>query len=96
MTHYLVGQIAIRDRERYAQYAAGFMPVLTQYGGRLLAVDDAPEVLEGEADGRRLVILAFDSRDAALTWLRSPEYQGIAQHRHAAAEAFIQMTEGLG
>ena len=96
MTHYLVGHIAIRDRERYAQYEAGFMPILQQYGGQVLAVNDAAEVLEGEADGRRLVILAFPDRDAALTWARSPEYQAIARHRYAASEAFIQMTAGLG
>ncbi len=96
MTHYLVGHIAIRDRERYAQYEAGFMPILQQYGGQVLAVNDSAEVLEGEADGRRLVILAFTDRDAALTWARSPEYQAIAQHRYAASEAFIQMTAGLG
>ena len=95
MTHYLVGRIAIRDRERYARYEAGFMPVLQQYGGQVLAVNDAAEVLEGEADGRRLVILAFTDRDAALTWARSPEYQAIAQHRYAASEAFIQMTAGF-
>ena len=78
MTHYLVGHIAIRDRERYAQYEAGFMPILQQYGGQVLAVNDAAEVLEGDPDGRRLVILAFADRDAALTWARSPEYQAIA------------------
>ena len=96
MTHYIVGHIAVRDRERYAQYEAGFMPILNQHGGRVLAVNDAPEVLEGDADGRRLVILAFDDREAALGWARSPEYQALAQHRHAASEAFIQMTGGLG
>lgn len=96
MTHYIVGHIAIHDRERYGQYEAGFMPILQQYGGRLLAVNDAPEVLEGEPDGRRLVILAFADRAAALTWAGSPEYQEIARHRYAGAEAFIQITEGVG
>lgn len=95
MTHYIVGHIAVRDRERYALYEAGFMPILQRFGGRLLAVSDAPEVLEGDADNRRLVILAFDDRDAAIAWIRSPEYQALAKHRHAASEAFIQMTGGL-
>jgi len=94
MTVYLVGHIAIRDRERYGQYEAGFMPILQQYGGRLVAVNDAPETLEGEADGRRLVILSFQDRAAALAWGSSPEYQEIARHRHAASTAFIQLTEG--
>jgi uncharacterized protein (DUF1330 family) len=94
MTCYIVGRIAVHDRERYGQYEAGFMPILQKHGGRLLAVNDAPEVLEGQADGRRLVILAFETREAALAWGASPEYREIAQHRHAASEAFIQITEG--
>ncbi len=47
MTHYIVARIAIHDRERYAQYEAGFMQVFAEYGGQMLAVNDAPEVLEG-------------------------------------------------
>jgi uncharacterized protein (DUF1330 family) len=94
MTTFLVGHIAIYDRERYAQYEAGFMPILEQYGGRIVAVSDAPVVLEGVADGRRLVILSFEDQKAAVTWMRSPEYQDIARHRHAASEAFILMAEG--
>lgn len=94
MTTYIVGHIAIRDRERYAQYEAGFMPILQQHGGRIVAVSDAPAVLEGVADGRRLVILSFEDQKAAVTWMRSPEYREIAKHRHAAADAFILMTEG--
>ncbi len=94
MTVYIVGHLAIRDRERYAQYEAGFMPILERHGGKVVAVNDAPAVLEGVADGRRLVILAFPDQAKALTWARSPEYLEIAKHRHAASEAFILMTEG--
>jgi uncharacterized protein (DUF1330 family) len=95
MTTYLVGHIAIHDRERYGQYEAGFMPILQQYSGKIVAVNDAPAVLEGVADGRRLVILSFVDEAAAITWMRSPEYRAIAKHRHAAADAFILMTEGF-
>jgi uncharacterized protein (DUF1330 family) len=48
LTVYVVAQLRIHDRERYDAYAAGFMPVLIRYGGRLLAADEAPTVLEGE------------------------------------------------
>jgi uncharacterized protein (DUF1330 family) len=96
MTHYIVARIAIHDRERYGQYEAGFMPIFDKYGGKVLAVTDAPEVLEGPADTRRLVILAFPDRESALTWAGSPEYQEIARHRLAASEGAIVMTPGFG
>ena len=44
MTHYAVAQINIHEPEAYGRYMDGFMPVLNQYGGKLLA---APEFLRG-------------------------------------------------
>lgn len=95
MTTYLVGRIAIHDRERYGRYAAAFMPVLKQYGGRLLVSEENPEPLEGEWDGRKLVLLAFESRDAALRWSNSPEYQEIAKDRLAGSDAIVLLAEGF-
>lgn len=95
MTTYLVGRIAIHDRERYGRYTAAFMPVLKQYGGRLLVSEENPEPLEGEWDGRKLVLLAFESRDAALRWSNSPEYQEIAKDRLAGSDAIVLLAEGF-
>ena len=47
MSVFVVAQIDIHDRDRYAQYEAGFMDVFAQYDGEILAVDEAPAVLEG-------------------------------------------------
>lgn len=96
MTCYVVGRIAIHDRERYGRYVAGFMPVLQAHGGRLLVSDEAPEPLEGEWDGRKLVLLAFETRDAALAWANSPEYREVAEHRLAAADTIALLSEGFG
>lgn len=95
MTCYLVGRIAIHDREPYGRYAAAFMPVLKQYGGRLLVSEENPEPLEGDWDGRKLVLLAFDSRNAALAWANSPEYREIAKDRIAGSDAIVVLAEGF-
>ena len=95
MTYYLMAQVTIRDRERYAQYGTGFMPALNTYGGKILAVSDAPEVLEGAWTDKRMVVIAFETRDAAMAWWNSPEYRAIVGHRHAASEAVIVGAESL-
>jgi len=95
MTCYVVARVAIHDREPYARYAAAFMPVLLQYGGRLLVSNETPEVLEGD-DDRKLVIMAFDSREAARAWVDSPEYQAISVDRRAGSDAIAILSEGLG
>jgi uncharacterized protein (DUF1330 family) len=68
VTAYVMARVAIHERAAYDRYAAAFMPVLRQYGGRLLVSQERPEAIEGEWDGRKLVLLAFADRDAALTW----------------------------
>jgi len=94
MTAYVVARVAVRDREPYDRYAAAFLPVLQQYGGRLLSADEAPEPMEGD-DTRKVVLLAFESRDAALTWAHSPEYQTIAKDRIASADVVSVLAKGV-
>jgi uncharacterized protein (DUF1330 family) len=94
VTTYVMARVAIHDRAAYDRYAAAFMPVLRQYGGRLLVSQEQPEALEGEWDGRKLVLLAFETRDAARTWANSSEYRKIAQDRIAGADVIVLMAEG--
>ncbi|HEX8062329.1 MAG TPA: DUF1330 domain-containing protein [Allosphingosinicella sp.] len=96
MTVYVVAQIRIHDRERYDAYAAAFMPVLIQYGGRLLAADEAPAVLEGQWAGQKLNIIAFPDGPAARRWLESAEYRAIAADRLAASEGVVLLVQGFG
>ncbi len=84
---FLVALLQIDDREAYRQYEAGFMPVLSQYNGRLIGGVDGPEVLEGEQQDGRLVLLRFDDRESADAWYHSPEYQALAAIRQSASTA---------
>lgn len=95
MTVYAIAQLTIHDRERYQRYVAAFMPILTRYGGRLLAADEHPEVTEGQWDGDKVVLMAFPDRETFAAWLRSPEYQEIAKDRFAAAETTAILVRGL-
>lgn len=96
MTVYVVAQIRIHDRPRYDRYSAAFMPVLVRYGGRLLAADEAPAVLEGEWAAEKLNIIAFPDEEAARRWMDSPEYREIAIDRLAASEGVVLLAGGFG
>jgi uncharacterized protein (DUF1330 family) len=96
LTVYVVAQIRIHDRDRYDSYAAAFMPVLIQYGGRLLAADEAPAVLEGRWAGEKLNIIAFPDEEAALRWMQSEEYRAIAADRLAASDGVVLLVRGFG
>jgi uncharacterized protein (DUF1330 family) len=95
VTVYAIAQLRIHDQVPFERYAAGFMPVLRQYGGRLVVADGEPEVIEGEWDGNRVVVFAFDDRDAFTTWASSPEYQAIVPDRWDAAETTFLLVRGV-
>jgi uncharacterized protein (DUF1330 family) len=95
MPIYVVAQIRIEDRERYAQYEAGFLEIFGKFEGELLAVDDAPKIVEGEWSFTRMVLPRFPDEDAAETWYRSPEYQELALHRFAASTGTIAFAKGF-
>lgn len=93
---YVVAQLTIHDRERYQRYTVGFMAVLEQHGGRLLASDESPEVLEGSWERDKVVLLSFADRSAYEAWASSEAYQRIARDRIAASEGPILLVQGVG
>ena len=95
VTVYAIAQLSIHDRARYGRYMAAFMPVCAKYGGRLLAADEHPGVVEGQWSGDKVVLLEFPDRDTYTAWANSPEYQEIAKDRLAAAETVVLLVRGL-
>jgi len=95
MTSYVTAQINIQDREKYVLYEQGFMEIFARYEGKMLAVDEAPAVWEGQWSYTRTVLIEFPSAQAAKAWYSSPEYQQLATHRWAASNANIVLLEGV-
>jgi len=92
---YVIVTEDIHDQPGLDVYAQQAIPTILQAGGRLLVVDDAPELVEGSWHGKRTVVLEFDSVEAAWNWYRSPEYQEVAGLRHAAAESNAVIVAGF-
>lgn len=89
MTAYAIGHITITDPEKYKNYEAGFFAALAPFNGSIVAVDDAPVVLEGEAPNARVVVLSFPDHETLNAWYNSDAYQAIASIRHEAADSKI-------
>ena len=95
MAHYVIAQIDIKDREKYAEYEAGFMDIFASYKGKLLSVDENVSLLEGQWPATRTVLIEFPSKEEALAWYESEEYQSLAKHRFAASSADIVIVSGI-
>jgi uncharacterized protein (DUF1330 family) len=100
VTVYALVQLRIHDRDRYGRYmnnfVAQFTDVFGKFGGKLLAADDEPRVLEGEWwDRNKVVLMQFPDAAAFTAWAASPEYNEIAIDRKAGAEAVVLLIKGL-
>lgn len=81
MTVYALAQLTIHDPVAYGQYLDEFMHVFRQFDGTLLAVDPAPEVIEGQWIHEKIVLMSFPCKEAFDAWATSPQYQHIAADR---------------
>ena len=95
MGAYCVAKIDIHNQTNYAKYSEGFLQILHRRKGRLLSVDEAPMIIEGDWSGTRNVILEFEHKEAALTWYHSEEYQALAKFRFDASNADVIGIDGI-
>jgi len=95
MSAYVVAQLRFRDEPAYRRYQRRFADAFAGSGGKLLAADEAPIVLEGKWAGDKLVIMEFDGRETVRKFLQSPAYQAISEDRKAGAETIALLVRGL-
>ncbi|GAB7142603.1 DUF1330 domain-containing protein [Mycobacterium riyadhense] len=96
MTVYAIAQLRFSDRTAYDRYQAKFIEVFRRHAGTLLAADESPEVVEGEWDRDKVVLMSFPDEDAFRGWAQSAEYQEISKDRRAGADTVVLLAKGLG
>jgi len=92
---YAIAQLNITDRATYNRYQERFMGVMKKFKGRLLAADEHPQVIEGQWDREKVVLLEFPDEPAFREWAESPEYLEIAKDRKAGSDAVILLVGGI-
>lgn len=95
MPAYLMADVQVQDQESYAAYGAQVPATLEPYGGRFLVRGGASEVIEGEWQPHRLVVIEFPDMETLKAWYNSGAYQGIVGIRWEAATASVIAVEGV-
>jgi len=95
MAAYAVVNVRVADPDRYAEYREKAPDTIARYGGKYLARGGAVEVLEGDWNPQRLVILEFESMERLREWYDSPEYAPLKQQRCEAAATEFVAVEGV-
>ncbi len=95
MAVYVVVNVRVTDPARYAQYRDKAPDTIARYGGRYLARGGAVEVIEGEWDPQRLVLLEFENMKRFREWYDSPEYTPLKRLRGEVTVTELVVVEGL-
>jgi uncharacterized protein (DUF1330 family) len=90
---YVVADIEITDPDSYEQYKPLAAQSIKQYGGKVVARGGPIELLEGSWKPSRLVILEFESADAAHRWHNSPEYGAAKGIRQQASRSNVILAD---
>jgi uncharacterized protein (DUF1330 family) len=82
------------DQEKLIQYREGNTQVVAEHGGRFVARGGRQEVLEGEWEPLRVVVIEFADMDAARAWYHSDGYAPLRELRRSASVTDIVLVEG--
>jgi uncharacterized protein (DUF1330 family) len=95
MAAYIMADIEILDHEKYAEYRKLTPGTIAQFGGRFIVRGPEPEVLEGEWQPNRMVIIRFDDAEKARAWWNSPEYRPARDLRQSASRGSLILLDGV-
>lgn len=95
MPVYMISRMTIHDRAEYDKYEEQFFDIFEKFDGKLLSVDEEPQVVAGEWTATRSVLIEFPTKPQLFAWLTSPEYQAIGKHRDAGSTAEAIIVNGL-
>jgi uncharacterized protein (DUF1330 family) len=95
MAAYVIANVTVKDPVRYEDYRRLVPASIEQYGGRFIARGGKVEILEGNWQPARLVILEFPSVERAREWWHSPEYSEARAVRQATSEGTLIILEGV-
>jgi uncharacterized protein (DUF1330 family) len=95
MVAYLIADLDIRDPEGFREYRAGASAFIVKHGGEFLALGSELEVLEGNWQPHRLVLLRFPSKQAIRNFFADPEYAALKEVRFRTSSTLAVSMDGI-
>jgi uncharacterized protein (DUF1330 family) len=95
MSAYIIVEIEILDAVGYEEYKKLAGATVENYGGKYIVRGGKTEVLEGDWQPKRIVVLEFESAQRAKEWLTCEEYREPRKMRHRTARTNMILVEGM-
>lgn len=95
MPAYIIANVDITDPAGYEAYRPLVFKSVTDNGGKFKVRGGPVEVLEGKWQPKRLIVLEFESMQAARDWYNSDSYAPAKAIRQRTAVTDVVLVEGL-
>jgi uncharacterized protein (DUF1330 family) len=95
MSAYIFVEVDVKDPVKYEEYKKLTPSSIEAYGGKFIVRGGKAELIEGNEQPKRIVILEFENSERAKAWWNSPEYNDGKKLRHATAESRMVLVEGV-
>jgi uncharacterized protein (DUF1330 family) len=95
MAAYFIVDMDVHDRAGMRDYLERVPGVLAKYGGRYIVRGGKFEVVEGNWQPTRVVMLEFPTIEQAKNWYDCAEYKDMKAARQASARTDIVLVEGV-
>ncbi|WP_299108331.1 DUF1330 domain-containing protein [uncultured Tenacibaculum sp.] len=88
MKAYMLAFVRVNDLETFnKEYIEKAVPIVERHGGITVAVDENPDLIEGNIPSGRVVIVEFPTKAAAEGFYNDPEYQPIKAWRQKVSQS---------
>lgn len=91
---FLISRPIVHDLEKFKAYGQKAVPLMANYGGRMLFATNEVEALDGAYDGNRLVMFHFQDIEQLRAFWSSEEYQELRALRLEASDGDVWMVPG--
>jgi uncharacterized protein (DUF1330 family) len=95
MPAYYIGEHKITNAAVFEEYLVKVVPMIERCGGRYLTRTGTHEVLEGNWQPNRVVIVEFPDMASIRRWYEAPDYQPLIALRQTAATDVMIMLDGM-
>jgi uncharacterized protein (DUF1330 family) len=95
MAGYVIVELTVTDPTTFEEYRKVVGPTVEQYGGKFIVRGGNAELLEGDQQPARLVVLEFPSAERAKEWYDSEEYREPKAMRMRSSKARLLVVEGV-
>ena len=95
MAAYLIVDIDVQDEETYQGYVEQAPAFVAKHGGRYRVRGGNAEIVEGDWQPARFVVVEFPSKAHAQAFIDDPEYQKVAEIRRASTKSQMILVKGF-